>query len=357
MEELNDKPVRTNEELRSGIDQGIADVQAARAESWDDALQRQQSERNAQNGMATYGQMKELVGRRELAEIQNGQRAQDAIASALAIAQQNGGRLPGVVTDYLNRQFGFDGKTMGIMDGGIDPKTGEFGFVFGERDNTGKTAYRKQMIPPSVQLGLMEGYPGLFNEESVKAHRQKMLDSGLSSGEIDAYSNVARLSRERLAKRIAELSPKDKSSGWTPERLEIEQGKLNQRKAELDARNKRFSAMNDAAQARLATSVAKNMKDFTRGMNWNPDQTQKFQESITRILSEALGAGAGEEPAEGEVSTGAAGGAEPNPAPKQPSGSTAQKKAASTKYKEGERLQTKQGWAVFKNGKWELETK
>ena len=325
-------------------------------ESWEGALQRQLHERDAQNGMETYGQMKELVGRRELAEIQNGQRAQDAIASALAIAQQNGGRLPGVVTDYLNRQFGFDGKTMGIIDGGIDPKTGEFGFVFGERDNTGKTAYRKQMIPPSVQLGLMEGYPGLFNEESVKAHRQKMLDSGLSSGEIDAYSNVARLSRERLAKRIAELSPKP-AGGWTPERLEIEQGKLDQRKAELDARNKRFSAMNDAAKARLATSVAKNMKDFTRSMNWNPDQTQKFQESITRIFSEALGAGAGEEPAEGEVSTGAAGGAEPNPAPKQPSESTAQKKAASTKYKEGERLQTKQGWAVFKNGKWELETK
>lgn len=296
MEELNDKPVRTNEELRSGVDQGIADVQAARAESWDDALQRQQSERNAQNGMATYGQMKELVGRRELAEIQNGQRAQDAIASALAIAQQNGGRLPGVVTDYLNRQFGFDGKTMGIMDGGIDPKTGEFGFVFGERDNSGKTAYRKQMISPSVQLGLMEGYPGLFNEESVKAHRQKMLDSGLSSGEIDAYSNVARLSRERLAKRIAELSPKN-AGGWTPERLELEKRRLDLRGEEERGRNARAGSKNDAANARLAASVAKNMPDIRRGLKLNDEQATQFQASLTKILADAFGGDATVEPA------------------------------------------------------------
>ena len=210
MEEQENKGARSAQELRSDIEKGVSDVQGIK-DSWADALNGGES----QSGMATYGQMKELVNRQELAELQNSSKAQDAIASALAIAQQSGGRLPHAVTDYLNRQFGFDGKTIGIMDGGIDPKTGEFGFVFGERDRAGNTAMRKQMIPLSVQLGLMEGYPGLFNEDDVKAHRQKMMTPkeagglGLTSGEVDAYSNVARLSRERLAARMAELSPRE----------------------------------------------------------------------------------------------------------------------------------------------------
>lgn len=222
--------VRTNDQLRSDIDKGMSEVQSTK-DPWGDALQRQQRERNSQNGVSTYGQMKELVGRQELAELQNGQRAQDAIASALAIAEQNGGKLPSVVTDYLNRQFGFDGQTSGIIDGGIDPKTGDFGFVFGERDEAGNTTYRKQMIPLSVQLGLKEGYPSLFNEDAVKAHRKRMTDPkeegglGLASGEVEAYSNVARLARKRLSKRMEELTPRD---------TKMETEKLRQ--AEMDRR-------------------------------------------------------------------------------------------------------------------------
>ena len=207
--ENNDEiPVRTTQQLRADIDKGVSEVQGAKDE-WAAALQRQEVDRNSKRGTDTYGQMRELVGRRELAELQNGARTQDAIASALAIAQQNGGRLPSVVTDYLNRQFGFDGKTSGIMDGGIDPNTGEFGFVFGERDEQGNPSYRKQTIPMTVQLGLMEGYPGLFNEDAVKKHREYMLGRGFSSGELDAYSNVARLARDRFSKRMEELTPHD----------------------------------------------------------------------------------------------------------------------------------------------------
>jgi len=243
--------VRTNEELRAGIDEGVSDVR----NSWADALQSQQRERNAQNGVSTYGQMKELVGRQELAELQNGQRAQDAIASALAIAMapENKGRLPSVVTDYLNRQFGFDGKTMGIMDGGIDPETGDFGFVFGERDNAGNTQLRKQMIPSQIQLGLMEGYPSLFSEDQVSAHRQKILDSGkFSSAELDAYSNVARLTRDRLASRIAALTPKDT-------KMEIEQlrerGRNERAALAEDGRNSR-EAMKEEGRNRRAELAA-----------------------------------------------------------------------------------------------------
>ena len=94
--ENNDEiPVRTTQQLRADIDKGVSEVQGAKDE-WAAALQRQEVDRNSKRGTDTYGQMRELVGRRELAELQNGARTQDAIASALAIAQQNGGRLPSV---------------------------------------------------------------------------------------------------------------------------------------------------------------------------------------------------------------------------------------------------------------------
>ena len=244
---------RTNQELRDSIGKDMVDLKGVKAsndDSWDAALQQQRRERYAQNGLATYGQMRELMGRRELAELQNSEKAQDAIASALAIAQQNGGRIPRVVTDYLNRQFGFDGKDTGIIDGGIDSKTGEFGFVFGERDRAGKVSYRKQTIPLSVQLGLMEGYPGLFNEDSVKAHRQKMLDSGLSSGEVDAYSNVARLARERFAKRKSELSPADT-------RLETEKLRQEGMNRRADMRQGQFDQKFALQQQQLEAQIQK----------------------------------------------------------------------------------------------------
>ena len=251
LETNGDIPVRTNQQLRSDIDRGVSEVQGAK-DAWAEALQRQEIDRNSKNGMDTYGQMRELAGRQELAELKNGARTQDAIASALAIAQQNGGRLPSVVTDYLNRQFGFDGKTSGIMDGGIDPKTGEFGFVFGERDEQGNTSYRKQTIPMAVQLGLMEGYPGLFNEESVKAHRQKMLDSGLSSGEVDAYSNVARMARDRLSKRMEELTPRD---------MKLETEKLRQEgmNRRADMRQDQFAQKFELQRQQLEEQVQKRL--------------------------------------------------------------------------------------------------
>lgn len=294
--------VRTNEQLRSDVESGLSAVQAAK-DSWAEAVRRQQRERNAQNGMETYGQMRELVGRQELAELKNGQRAQDAIASALAIASapENKGRLPGVVTDYLNRQFGFDGKTAGITEGGIDPETGDFGFVFAERDEQGNTSYRKQTIPRSVQLGLMEGYPSLFSEEAVKAHRQRMLDSGLTNAELDAYSNVARLSRERLAKRMEELTPKEKTSGWSPERVQIEQGKLGMREKELSARIARGKANSDSASLKNATAMAKSMNDIMLGMGIDPDSDQgkAFRDNLGRFIMgqvKNMGAG-GQQPA------------------------------------------------------------
>lgn len=230
---------RTNEQLDADIGRLESRVQSLKdtsGDSWDAALKRQRRERDAQNGMDTYSQMRGLVRQRELDELKNAQRAQDAIASALAIAQgRPDGQLPGVVTDYLNRQFGFDGQTMGLMGGGIDPNTGDFNFVFGERDNTGNIVQKNKTVPLAVQLGLMEGYPGMFNEDAVKAHREKMAKKGLSPREIEDYSNVGRFAREHQARRMEELTPRD--TKLETERLRQEG--LNRRADMIDERSNR----------------------------------------------------------------------------------------------------------------------
>ena len=358
--------VRTNEELRQGIDQGIADVQSARADSWGAALQRQNRERAAQNGMETYGQMREIAGRRELAEIQNGQRAQDAIASALAIASapENKGRLPRVVTEYLNRQFGFDGQTSGIIDGGIDPTTKEFGFVFGERGNDGKVSYRKQTIPLSAQLGLMEGSPSLFDEKAVSAHRQKMIESGLSSAEIDAYSKVAKLSRDRLAARIAELTPRDSKL----ETEKLRQEGLNRRADMLDERsNRKLELQQQQLEANIQKQLAaaksadernaiiKQAKEAELRLRQQEIESKYAQMGVQygsgdarKVAQEKINSRLTEQPEEISIE-----GAKPEPAP----AATPAQPSENAERKVGERKQFRQGWAKWDGKKWVLEPK
>ena len=114
------------------------------------------------------------------------------------------------------------------------------------------------MIPLSVQLGVMEGYPSLFSEDAVQAHRQRMMlpreqgGMGLSSGEVDAYSNVARLARERLSKRMTELSPRDT-------KMEIEQLKEEGRNRRAEGRNETRLAI---ANLQNDTKIAKMKDDF-----------------------------------------------------------------------------------------------
>lgn len=82
-------------------------------------------------------------------------------------------------------------------------------------------------------------------------------------------------------------------SGMSEERMQLERERLAQRKSEEDGRNARAGSKNDAANARLAASVAKNMTDIRRGLKLNDEQAAAFQTSLTRILSDAFGGGQG----------------------------------------------------------------
>lgn len=82
-------------------------------------------------------------------------------------------------------------------------------------------------------------------------------------------------------------------SGMSEERMQLERERLAQRKSEEEGRIARAGAKNDAANARLAASVAKNMGDIKRGLRLNDEQAASFQTSLTKILSDAFSGGGG----------------------------------------------------------------
>lgn len=79
--------------------------------------------------------------------------------------------------------------------------------------------------------------------------------------------------------------------GMSEERMQLERDRLAQRKSEEEGRNARAGSKNDAANARLAASVAKNMGDIKRGLRLNDEQAASFQTSLTKILSDAFSGG------------------------------------------------------------------
>ena len=82
---------------------------------------------------------------------------------------------------------------------------------------------------------------------------------------------------------------KQSGAEMSPERLELEKERLRLRGEEEKGRNARAGTKNEAANARLAASVAKNMTDIKRGLKLTDDQASQFQASLTKILSDALG--------------------------------------------------------------------
>lgn len=86
--------------------------------------------------------------------------------------------------------------------------------------------------------------------------------------------------------------------GMSEERMQLERERLAQRKSEEEGRNARAGSKNDAANARLAASVAKNMGDIRRGLRLNDEQAESFQTALVKILSDAFGGGEETAPAQ-----------------------------------------------------------
>lgn len=250
--------------------------------SWDDAIKMQQMERDAQElenrrlafeernaKLDSYFRLKE----EEDAQMANRKAAMEGSYGNMAILAQ---LQNGIVTRKQVDQFNKELLEGGMLDEGreynyigtVDPTTGKpfsdgkLHFVRYALDGNGQAQIDKKSGRPLVEI-------------------DNPLNAEIRSSALTSYFGD-----------VKEFMGSNKGGGMSEERMQLERDRLAQRKEEEQGRNARAGSKNDAANARLAASVAKNMTDIKRGLKLSDDQAVQFQTSLTRILSDAFGGGA-----------------------------------------------------------------
>ena len=258
------------------------------AKSWDDAIKMQQMERDAQElenrrlafeernaKLDSYFRLKE----EEDAQMANRKAAMDGSYGNMAILAQ---LQNGIVTRKQVDQFNKELLEGGMLDEGreynyigtVDPTTGKpfsdgkLHFVRYALDGNGQAQIDQKSGRPLVEI-------------------DNPLNAEIRSSALTSYFGD-----------VKEFMGSNKGGGMSEERMQLERDRLAQRKEEEQGRNARAGSKNDAANARLAASVAKNMTDIKRGLRLSDDQAVQFQTSLTRILSDAFGGGANDGEAE-----------------------------------------------------------
>lgn len=252
------------------------------AKSWDDAIKMQQMERDAQEienrrlafeernaKLDSYFRLKE----EEDAQMANRKAAMEGSYGNMAILAQ---LQNGIVTRKQVDQFNKELLEGGMLDEGreynyigtVDPTTGKpfsdgkLHFVRYALDGNGQTQIDQKSGRPLVEI-------------------DNPLNAEIRSSALTSYFGD-----------VKEFMGSSRGGGMSEERMQLERDRLAQRKEEEQGRNARAGSKNDAANARLAASVAKNMTDIKRGLRLSDDQAVQFQTSLTRILSDAFGGGA-----------------------------------------------------------------
>lgn len=252
------------------------------AKSWDDAIKMQQMERDAQElenrrlafeernaKLDSYFRLKE----EEDAQMANRKAAMEGSYGNMAILAQ---LQNGIVTRKQVDQFNKELLEGGMLDEGreynyigtVDPTTGKpfsdgkLHFVRYALDGNGQAQIDQKSGRPLVEI-------------------DNPLNAEIRSSALTSYFGD-----------VKEFMGSNKGGGMSEERMQLERDRLAQRKEEEQGRNARAGSKNDAANARLAASVAKNMTDIKRGLKLSDDQAVQFQTSLTRILSDAFGGGA-----------------------------------------------------------------
>lgn len=97
--------------------------------------------------------------------------------------------------------------------------------------------------------------------------------------------------RESVAKaRLAEWKADNPSStdSMSPERLEIEKAKLEQRKAEEEGRNARYGAKGDIAKVRAALTASKDLNNLVYSLGLSGEKADAFKASLANIITGGL---------------------------------------------------------------------
>ena len=253
----------TQAQKKREYDDKRADI--ARAQSWDDALRMQQMEKEDQEFEIRNAELSRILAIRQKEDEERAHQ-QELVESAYGnaiIATELGG---GFLTQKQVQDFNERNGTSYNYVGKIDPTTGK-------PFTDGKIHFLEYALDDKGQLTIDQksGRP-ILNQDNP-------ISSEFYGRTMDGYFGKY---KDRLS-----------GGGMSEERMQLERDRLAQRKSEEEGRNARAGSKNDAANARLAASVAKNMTDIRRGLKLNDEQAAAFQTSLTRILSDAFGGGQG----------------------------------------------------------------
>lgn len=260
-----------------------ADIE--RAQSWDDAIKLQQMEKEAQeleNRRLAFDERNAKldaflrIKQEEDEQMENRRAAMESSYGNMAIVTQ---LQNGVVTrkqvDAFNKE---------LLENGMIEEGREYNYI-GTIDQTtgkpfsdGKLHFVRYALDGNgrVQMDPKSGRPLVEIDNPLNA---EIRNSALTS----YFGDV----KEFMGKGAAG------GGSMSEERMQLERERLAQRKSEEEGRNARAGSKNDAANARLAASVAKNMGDIKRGLRLNDEQAASFQTSLTKILSDAFSGGGG----------------------------------------------------------------
>ena len=252
-----------------------------RAQSWDDAIKMQQMEKEQQEienrrlafeernaKLESFLKIKDDEDR----QMENRRAAEESSYGNMAIiAQLQNGVVTRKQVDAFNQE---------LIDGGMLEQGREYNYIGTIDQTTGKPFSDNKLH---------------FVRYALDGNGRVQMDpkSGRPLVEVDNPLN-AEIRNSALTSYfgdVKEFMGSGKGGGMSEERMQLERDRLAQRKSEEEGRNARAGSKNDAANARLAASVAKNMTDIRRGLKLNDEQAAAFQTSLTRILSDAFGGG------------------------------------------------------------------
>ena len=156
---------------------------------WAQAVEEQENERRSQRDAQMQGdqtavndEMGEVVRRNAMENAKRQMSFNNLLASAVKFS--NGGELPEVVRNYMNRKMGFDGVKTGVLGGGYQ-QDGSYAFDFANGvDQQGAIVRQRQSFGPTSLYNMMSQNRVAFNDADRSSMRKNLLRLGYSEKEV-----------------------------------------------------------------------------------------------------------------------------------------------------------------------------
>ena len=156
---------------------------------WAQAVEEQENERRSQRDAQMQGdqtavndEMGEVVRRNAMENAKRQMSFNNLLASAVKFS--NGGELPEVVRNYMNRKMGFDGVKTGVLGGGYQ-QDGSYVFDFANGvDQQGAVVRQRQSFGPTSLYNMMSQNRVAFNDADRSSMRKNLLRLGYSKKEV-----------------------------------------------------------------------------------------------------------------------------------------------------------------------------